>query len=499
MIGGVILRISEIFKLGVTQIQLDFIDIDTDIDYPLYIDPYLISIMNDPWTTEVDRTIKSFFNKVTEHIRSKKYSQAIELFQFMSEPKETCLGVSSKGTRNGKGVGEENAGGIIREIINSKAIEKGIVQNIEDLVVLVDDIDKDKLSDMTTNIIRKHLIDYTKLQCDIWGIPMKNAETLPYWNPQIEDWDNSSEDLLFYKGRELLLVPKSIVSFITEYNAQKYDWHFVITRERNEHLRRQTSLVKFKKYKNGREKVYLPKKDVSEHISNKIKNGEFINKKDYLRQYTQNHPELFETFRKSTSKKVEPLSNEEFMEYTGKVDVEELIDLLKNNLKGIPLGTENASRYHKFIKGILEIIFYPFLSNPTIEEKIHQGRKRIDIVMNNIANRGFFHRLHDINKVFCPYVFIECKNYSRDIANPELDQLSGRFSFNRGVFGILMCREIEDKELLYQRCSDTYRDGRGLIIPLDDNDIINMLEVIKTNSDYESILEAIKSKIMLNG
>ncbi|WP_218828185.1 hypothetical protein [Paenibacillus sp. SSG-1] len=235
----------------------------------------------------MNRTIKNFFSKVAEYIRNDKHEMAIELFQFMSEPKETCLGISKTGTDNGRGVGVENATDIIKEIIRSKAIETGIVQNIEDIIVFVDDVDKDKLSDMTTNIIRKHLIDYTKEQCNIWGIPLTINETLPYWDPVSEDWTTSNEELLYYKGRELLLVPKAIVTFISEYNAQKYGWHYVISDERDDQLRRRSVLVKYRKYKNGREEYYLPKKDVDKDIGNRIENGEFESRKDFLKIYTK--------------------------------------------------------------------------------------------------------------------------------------------------------------------------------------------------------------------
>ncbi|MGU3470249.1 hypothetical protein ACLBWT_03670 [Paenibacillus sp. D51F] len=262
------MKISDIYDLKADQVQLDFVNIETNRDYPLYIDPYLISTRSDPSSMEVDGTIKSFFSKVVEYIRNSEHSKAIELFRFMSEPKETCFGISKTGTKNGRGVGQGNATDIINEIINSKAIESGVVQNIEDIVVFVDDIDKDKLSDMTTNIIRKHLIDYTKEQCKIWGIPLTNQDSLPYWNRNTEDWEISREDLLFYQGRELFLVPKAIVSYISEYNAQKYGWHFVVTNERDEQLARRSSLVKFKKYKNGKGVYFLPKKDVNNQITN---------------------------------------------------------------------------------------------------------------------------------------------------------------------------------------------------------------------------------------
>jgi hypothetical protein len=77
--------------------------------------------------------------------------------------------------------------------------------------------------------------------------------------------------------------------------------------------------------------------------------------------------------------------------------------------------------------------------------------------------------------ISCPFVFVECKNYTSDPANPELDQLSGRFSVNRGRFGILVSRSFTNRALFIQRCNDTYRDNRGLIIPLEDREMIRDL------------------------
>jgi hypothetical protein len=67
--------------------------------------------------------------------------------------------------------------------------------------------------------------------------------------------------------------------------------------------------------------------------------------------------------------------------------------------------------------------------------------------------------------------------------NPELDQLSGRFSTNRGQVGLLLCRTIDDRERFIARCVDTYRDGRGLIVPLTDGEIIRALEEIVAGED----------------
>lgn len=127
--------------------------------------------------------------------------------------------------------------------------------------------------------------------------------------------------------------------------------------------------------------------------------------------------------------------------------------------------------------GVLEFIFYPSLINPVKEREIHSGRKRIDILFDNGApGEGFFHRLQHAMRIPCPYIPIECKNYATDISNPELDQMIGRLSPNRGSFGIIVSRELEDAKKFLDRCRDAYKDQHGLIIPLTDRDLITILE-----------------------
>jgi len=111
-----------------------------------------------------------------------------------------------------------------------------------------------------------------------------------------------------------------------------------------------------------------------------------------------------------------------------------------------------------------------------VEREIHEGRKRIDITFDNGAADGFFYRLHRTHKIPCQYLMVECKNYSREIGNPELDQIQGRFSPNRGKAGIIVCRRVADMTHLLARCADTYRDERGLIVPLTDEDLLKALE-----------------------
>jgi len=493
------MRISELLGLNVSPFELDFVDVDIDHDYPLYIDPFLIANLNSQWAIRADQTIKNFFNEFKTAIINEDYEKAKGLFLYLSEPKENCLGVSKNGTTNGRGVGKLNTQKILDKILESNAIENNIVNNIEDLIIFVDDIDKDKLSDMVTNIIRKNLLEYTKQQCVLWGVPLTLGETLPYWDPVEREWVYSEDELLVIRGRELLLIPKAIVSPINVFKMSKYKWNFVVEQERNFHLQRRSALVRIKRLKNGKLKYYLPKKDVDQDINNQINNGIYRSTKDFLRQYTLRSPELFVHFVESSKRIIKSLSNEELVKLISEISMDEILNGLINKLKNIPTGKDHASEYHHFIKMVLEILWYPYLINPIIEREIHEGRKRIDIVMDNNAKEGFFYNMHQVFKIFCPFIFIECKNYGRDVANPEIDQLSGRFSATRGQFGILMCRSIQDETLLLKRCQDTYKDGRGLIFYLTDEDIITMLESIRDERPHElwELLDAKRRNVIL--
>ena len=153
------------------------------------------------------------------------------------------------------------------------------------------------------------------------------------------------------------------------------------------------------------------------------------------------------------------------------------LDRLLNDVLITPIGTDHATEYQRKIEKLLSALFSEDLAFPELEQRIHDGRKRIDITYTNVAAEGFFKWVGDHAPAH--YVFIECKNYSRDIANPELDQIAGRFSPRRGKFGIIICRKLDNKDLFIQRCRDTADDDRGFIVPLDDDDLRTIVEQIQ--------------------
>ena len=111
-------------------------------------------------------------------------------------------------------------------------------------------------------------------------------------------------------------------------------------------------------------------------------------------------------------------------------------------LRNITAGSERASEYHRFMIGAVEFIFFPNLLHPKKEQEIHQGRKRIDILVENGAREGIFYRIPTIRKLPCAYIPFECKNYTTEVANPELDQIAWPIFGKSGQVGISLLSKL---------------------------------------------------------
>jgi len=89
------MRISEIFNMGMSQYELDFIDIDPRRDIPLFIDPYFISKCEFPLARDAHYRIKSFFEHLLKQLKANDIQRAHELFSYLSEPNASDCEIST--------------------------------------------------------------------------------------------------------------------------------------------------------------------------------------------------------------------------------------------------------------------------------------------------------------------------------------------------------------------------------------------------------------------
>lgn len=460
--------LSTALGLNQSQPMLDFVDIDLDLDFPLYIDPAGFLNPRDEFAEKCRDDIQDFFSAVLKQIAKGKHAKGTELLEGLKEPNETHLGVSS-GEPRGRGLGPKQAEQVMQSLRNSPAGKSGLLNDLTDVALFIDGIGADKISDMTTNIIRRHLIEYTQQQFELHN--QKIVGEVPtglLWDTGNGKWIKDEYDKIpVINGKRVLLVPKRYVRWRggLQQAASKYYNNFVTNYIKDEQLRTNGSLVEVVKGKYGDEKVVYKWR---------VKEAYPLTK-PFIAKFSVDHPKEYEKFRRQHDRYA-PVGIRTLVEKNVKLFEQDKFDKgLILALRKIPTGRKHATDYHHFITGVLTYIFYADLISPSLEHDIDDGRKRIDISFLNTADKGFFKDRKFDPDLRAKEISVECKNYASDIANPEIDQLAGRFDAARGLFGLMLCRKIDDIKLAEARCRDVYRKQRGLIIILDDSDIENIL------------------------
>lgn len=454
------MRISKRFKLNRHQGELDFVDVDDVGDTRLFVDPRALRLLPTEWGHECVSLIQNFFRTVLKAIQEGEDAEAIRLLGGLTEPNETHLGLSKREAR-GTALGPGLARDTFKSLSQSEAAKSSLLVDLEDTALMVEGIDRDRVSDIATNIIRGPLIEYTQDAATHYGIPLiEGVESGSIWDPKLKDWKGGFADLPITKRGKLILVPRSIVRRQLDLNQGEYFTHYVLPYMQQVEINANSSLVHL--LKDGTPRVYK-----------KALKGHYGQGKSTIVRLTREHHAIHERYRKA--KRKEPQPPLDHLELTGEVGVAPPnFNSLLGAVQKIPTGKEDATDYHLAIEGLLTALFYPSLAHPEVEHEIHEGRKRIDIGYTNIATKGFFSWVAD--HYTAPHIYVECKNYAGDPANPELDQLAGRFSPSRGKIGLLVCRRLKDKDLFLKRCRDTALDARGFIIPLDDGDLAKLVE-----------------------
>ena len=471
------MRISEKMGLKKSKLELDFFDYEFNKDNYAFLDPYYISKKEDDFLMECNEYIETFFNRFLFLLKTDE-DKAYDIFSHLGEVNEICLGMS-EGSPSGNGIGKIDTKKIFKAIKESDAFQNESAKRIEDVRLFIEGIDKDKISDMVANIIKYPLIKYTQDQCKLLNVPLIAIEAGYWWDK--DKWVRGHQEMLVLDDKPYLLYPKNLVTDAKRYSAMEYFKIYILQYLQEKHIAENSELVRKTYNRDGTVKrIYVYKKDIEKDFEKK---GVEITK-DWIARFTKENPEVFRKFKQSTITKISGMVTDEVTP----TEIEEIIETLKNELIKIPVGSKDATKYHHLISGILELLFYPYVAHPRIEDEIHDGRKRIDITFSNIAEKGFFYLLGTSYNIPCQLIMVECKNYSKDIANPELDQIAGRFSAKRGKFGIICCRSVDHEDLFVEREKDTFKDDRGCIIHLTDKDIIELLDQRKNNITVDSFM-----------
>jgi len=203
-------NISQHFGLNCDQTNLDFVDINLNNDNLLFIDPRLIESNDSEIGRDMQFSIERFWGELIKAVKFKNSKEIIRLLSGMKEPNETKLGYSSNRVK-GNSISKKLKPKLIEAIKNNKAVKSGILSHFADVELFIEDISSDRISDITTKLIKRSLINFTQKQCDILGIPMESCGQDDIFNPQTLKWEKKTENLPTYLGKPIIFIPKNIV------------------------------------------------------------------------------------------------------------------------------------------------------------------------------------------------------------------------------------------------------------------------------------------------
>jgi hypothetical protein len=381
------MKFSQIYGIGLEQAQLDFVDITPNEDMPLFIDPFAISLKGDEWSEKCHHHIAHFFQTALDHIRAGSAEQAQTLLNGLSEPNETCLGMS-QGQPAGRGVAGKQAFDLYESLAASQAAQSGLLEELAECDLFIRGIGSDKISDITTNIIRRLLIEYTQDQCALHGINLHNEyPSGRFWDIERAAWRQDYVRLPVVAQKRLILVPKFTVRRKMALNSQEFYSQHILNFIQEEEMQRGSPLVRVLK---GGERRPPTKKSLKDR---------FPYSKEFLARFSEANHEVLENYKKFYAELEGSKGSLRHEDFEEQFDEAAFANALAEVLPNIPSGNGDADRYHSFMVGALEFILWPNLIYPKKELPIHDGRKRIDITYTNAAQSGFFWRAHTAHNI----------------------------------------------------------------------------------------------------
>lgn len=200
-----------------------FYDIELETDNKQFVDPYLIYKSDDELSEKCSNKIVGFFDELLRCAREKDHDKACYMVKYLQENNEVRFGYSMNGPR-GKGLGYNKGDELYEMLCSSRAVTTGLVSDIFDSSILLENVGADKISDFTINIILQELIEFTQEQCLKYNIAMEETKLRrPTWDSETNEWISGNKIFLpTHGGKPIILVPKRYVNEDLVYNYQNF-------------------------------------------------------------------------------------------------------------------------------------------------------------------------------------------------------------------------------------------------------------------------------------
>jgi hypothetical protein len=437
---------------GVSQYDVDFVIPRIGVDVPVGIDPFLLYKSRDPQYRELHRRLLDTFNAGIVAVKRANLDEAARILDF---PEVSAIGLGyTQKSKRGSGVGTYLSSLIIETVSGSPSLQERGIRHVEEMQLVSAGIGPDRVSDITANILKDFLIEYTQRQCSIWGLPLKKAVPVSHiFDPSSNEWRDAYEDLPVSQvdGSPILLVPRRIVRVLPWIN---YD-DFVRT--------------EFNAYLSSRRQAARKARADADHKNRQTQ----AQGKESVVTITRRDISLVERYVRSREQQA--ADARPALDYIDEDACKEAEEL-KGKLAAIKPGRDQAAEYQRLVLEILNFLFNPELIDGRPEVRTIDGTERRDIIFTNDSDESFWTYVR--NEHSCILLMFEAKN-TVDLGPPEINQTATYLGDRLGRLGIIATREMPS-EAVQRKIFSVWNDSgqnRKIILTLSDDQIRELLDL----------------------
>lgn len=429
-------RLNDYYDLPFTQEEVDFAIPYLDEDLPLYVDPFLLWKSPAMQDNSLHSLLMSSFNRLGKLVLEGREDEAIAALVLSSECQEVGLGMSK--TRRGVRISSETAAQIISLFRNIPQVRMAGFAHVEEIQLLVDNISKDRISDLTCSFLKSFLIDYTIDQANKHGIPMRRLVV-----PNIYD---SRKQVFFDEevavpcnpetNEPVLFVPKHWLRRIPWINLDEYIRDFT------------TAGLEGSDSETGRRGVVLT--------------------------YNRHHYEAVRSYVEAKERTQEDCHNDPLFKPIPVLSARRKL----STITALPTGTEDKAdrKYEDAVCQLMASLLYPDLDFATEQSRVDSGALIRDLIFYNNRSMDFLKDIYD--DYGTRQIVMELKNVAK-VEREHINQLNRYLNEHLGRFGVLITRNPLPKSV-FRNTIDLWSGQRRCIIALTDEDLKTMVSVYES-------------------
>jgi hypothetical protein len=217
-------RLIDVFGADFSQEDVDFAIPRLHCDIPLYVDPFLLWVSDNPTYQALHEDVLSFFRLVSEYVRNNLAEDAAHLLAGCKEPLAMGLGYAAR-SRRGSNIGSTLIASILHAHSAVPQLREGRIRHMEELQLVIPNFAEDRASDTASSILKSFFLEYTVSRAELHKIPVRKARLGLVYDSSRRLWAPAPEVALPFNpvdGSPILLVPLDMLRRLPWINYENY-------------------------------------------------------------------------------------------------------------------------------------------------------------------------------------------------------------------------------------------------------------------------------------